>query len=343
MSYAVGIKEFVDTVNAALPPDYYTYPVERQRELYDSLTEALPIPVRDAVTWRDVTAEHEGRSVRLRIYEPATTSGPGVVFYVRGGGFVIGSLHSHHSLVAEIADRTGLVTIAIDFGMAPENPAPGPVEDCYAGVSAVLADPAAFGLDIDPAAAVVAGESSGANMAVVLSMLARDRGGPVLRGQALISPVLDFTRWRHGGEDAPLLSGGEMEYFVACYCPEVDQAADQYVSPLLGGKFHALPPAYVVGCEKDSLRVDAEKYVELLEQNDTPVRYVLEAGMVHAPVRARGVSEPAADMVRRFCAAVVTLAEGKDITITDSTVAGSTVATSTDAGSTVADAEAAGV
>ncbi|GAA2974130.1 alpha/beta hydrolase [Actinokineospora diospyrosa] len=314
MSYAPGIKEFVDTVNATLPPDYYTYPVERQRELYDSLTTALPIDVPDTVTWRDATAEHGGRAVRLRIYQPATTSGDAVVFYVRGGGFVIGSLHSHHSLVAEIADRTGLVTIALDFGMAPENPAPGPVEDCYAGVSAVLADPAAFGLAIDPTAAVVAGESSGANMAVVLSMLTRDRGGPALRGQALISPVLDFTRWRQGGEDAPLLSGGEMEYFVACYCPDARQAADQYVSPLLEGKFHGLPPAYVVGCEKDSLRVDAERYVELLEQNNTPVRYVLEPGMVHAPVRARGVSEPAADMVRRFCAAVVTLADGGDIT-----------------------------
>lgn len=313
MSYAAGIEQFVDTVNAALPPDYYTFPVERQRALYDSLVDALPIPVPADVTWRDATGEHLGRPVRVRVYEPADKTGDGVVFYVRGGGFVIGSLHSHHSLVAEIAHRTGLTAIALDFGMAPENPAPGPVEDCYAGLCAVLADPAAFGLAIDPAAAVIAGESSGANMAVVVSMVARDRGGPRLRGQALISPVLDFTRWRHGGEDAPLLSGGEMEYFTACYCPDPDMAADQYVSPLLNGKFHDLPPAYVVGCEKDSLRVDAEKYTELLRANGTPVRYVLEPGMVHAPVRARGVSEPAADMVARFCAAVAALAAGEEV------------------------------
>ncbi|MEU9885963.1 alpha/beta hydrolase [Sphaerisporangium sp. NPDC051017] len=308
MAYASGIEAFVDKVNATLPPDFYTYPVERQRALYDSLAEALPIPVPDGVTWRDATAEHDGREVRLRVYEPASTKGDGVIFYVRGGGFVIGSLTSHHSLVAEIAHRTGLVTIALDFGMAPENPFPGPVEDCYAGVSAVLADPSRFGLSIDPAKAVVAGESSGANMAVILSMMARDRGTPLLRGQALISPVLDFTRWRHGGEDAPLLSGGEMEFYTACYCPEPEQAADPYVSPLLEGKFHELPPAYVVGCELDSLRVDAEKYVELLRAEGTPAKYVMEAGMVHGPVRARGMSEPAADMVRRFCVAAYALA-----------------------------------
>jgi acetyl esterase/lipase len=77
-------------------------------------------------------------------------------------------------------------------------------------------------------------------------MMLRDRGGPLLAGQALISPVLDFTRWRAGGEDAPPLTGGEMEYYTACYCPLPEQAAHPYVSPLLSGRFHALPPAYVM-------------------------------------------------------------------------------------------------
>ncbi|MEU0048736.1 alpha/beta hydrolase [Streptomyces sp. NPDC006184] len=309
MAYADGIEKFVETVNGALPPDFYTYPVDRQRVLYDSLTEVLPIPVPDGVRHRDATVVHEGRTARIRIYEPAERAGSAVLFYIRGGGFVIGSLHSHHSLVAELADRTGLVTIALDFGMAPENPFPGPLEDCYAGLCGTLADLPGLGLDgLDPDGAVICGESSGANMAVVLSMIARDRGGPRLRGQAVISPVLDFTRWRHGGEDAPLLSGGEMEFYTACYCPEPEQATDPYVSPLLGAAFHDLPPAYVVGCEMDSLCVDAEKYTALLRENGTPVTYVREEGMVHAPVRARRVSEPAADFFARYCAAVSALA-----------------------------------
>jgi acetyl esterase len=306
MAYAAGIKEFVDAVNRTLPPDFYTYSLDRARALYDSLTEALPIPLPAGVRWSDRTVEHGGRTARVRIYRPAEVRGHGVLCYIRGGGFVIGSLLSHHSLVAELADRTGLVSVALDFDRAPENPFPGPLEDCYTGLCGVLAD-----LDTAPTAAVICGESSGANMAVVLSMMARDRGGPPLRGQALISPVLDFTRWRHGGEDAPLLSGGEMEYFTACYCPRPEQAAHQYVSPLLGGKFDNLPPAYVVGCELDSLRVDAEKYVEHLKANAVPVRYVSAPGMVHAPVRARGISQPAGEMWARFCRAAADLAEGR--------------------------------
>ncbi len=308
MAYAAGIAEFVEAVNDAMPPDFYTYPVERQRALYDGLAEVLPIPMPAGVHAEVLAVEHQGRQARIRVYEPATRSGDGVLFYIRGGGFVLGSLESHDSLVAELAGKTGLVAVALDFGRAPENPFPGPLEDCYTGLCGVLADPAALGLDIDPAAAVVCGESSGANMAVILSMMSRDRNGPALRGQALISPVLDFARWRHGGEDAPLLSGGEMEFFTACYCPQTEQVKDPYVSPLLSGRFHDLPPAYVVGCGMDSLRVDAEKYAAILREHDTPVQYVLEEGMVHAPVRARRVSAPAGEMFARFCAATVALA-----------------------------------
>ena len=309
MAYADGIEKFVETVDAALPPDFYTYPVQRQRALYDGLTEVLPIMVPEGVSHRDATVTHEGRTARIRIYEPARRAGDAVLFYIRGGGFVIGSLHSHHSLVADLADRTGLVAVALDFGMAPENPYPGPLEDCYAGFRGTLANLSALGLDgVDPDAAVLCGESSGANMAVVLSMMSRDRGGPRPRGQAVISPVLDFTRWREGGEDAPLLSGGEMEFYTACYCPEAGQAEEVYVSPLLGGEFHGLPPAYVVGCEMDSLRVDAEKYAALLRENGTPVEYAMEEGMVHAPVRARRISAPAGELFARYCAAVAGLA-----------------------------------
>jgi acetyl esterase len=313
MAFAAGIEEFVEIVNGALPPDFYTYPVERQRVMYDALTEALPIPDPEGVSYRDEVVRYNGRTARIRVYRPARRRA-GILFYIRGGGFVIGSLHSHHSLVAEIAERTGLATIALDFDMAPENPFPGPVEDCYTGLCGVLADPAALGLDgSDAADAVLCGESSGANMAAVLCMMARDRGGPRLRGQALISPVLDFTRWRHGGEDTPLLSGGEMEFYTACYCPNAGDAEHLYVSPLLHGEFHGLPPAYVVGCEMDSLRVDAEKYAVLLREHNTPVRYVLEEGMVHAPVRARRMSAPADAMVARFCAAAASLARGEEV------------------------------
>jgi acetyl esterase len=312
MAYAPGIEEFVNRCNQIMPPDFYTWPIGEQRRLYESLTVEFHYDVPAGVVATEESVEHDGHETTVRIYRPSSTStvprGDGVIIYVRGGGFVVGSLDTHHTVAAELAARSGLTTVALDFRLAPEHPFPSAIEDCYAGLCAVLGDPDRFG--IDPEGAVVAGDSSGGNMAVVLAMMSRDRGGPTLSGQALISPVLDFTRWRDGGVDAPLLTGGEMEYYTKCYSPNPDQVAQPYVSPLVSGTFDSLPPAYIMGAELDSLRVDGERYTERLVAAGTPVEHVIEPGLVHAAVRARGLSPQVEDAWQRFCTGVRRLAAG---------------------------------
>ncbi len=300
MGYAPGITEFVERSNRRMPPDFYKQPIEEQRRLYHSLTIEFPYEVPAGVTITDETVEHNDRALPIRMYRPDRVRGRGVLLYIRGGGFVVGSLETHNTVVAELAVKTGLLAIAFDFRMAPEHPFPAGLEDCYGALCGVV--DAADRFDIDPDRVVVGGESSGSNMSVVLCMMSRDRGGPMPRGQALISPVLDFTRWRHGGEDAPLLTGGEMEYYTACYCPDPEQAAHPYVSPLINGEFHGLPPAYIMGAELDSLLVDSQRYAEHLRDNGTPVELVIEPGLVHSAVRARALSPNVADAWERYCA-----------------------------------------
>ncbi|HET8641427.1 MAG TPA: alpha/beta hydrolase [Pseudonocardiaceae bacterium] len=311
MPYAPGIQEFVDRSNAAMPPDFYHAPLDEQRRMYHGLTVEFPYQVAPGVTVSDETVSGpDGRTLKVRRYRPERITGRGALLYIRGGGFVVGSLETHNAVVSEAAANTGMVCFALDFRMAPEHPFPAGLEDCYGALCGIVAQAGRFGIDADRI--VVGGESSGANMSVVLSMMTRDRGGPAIRGQALISPVLDFTRWRHGGEDAPLLTGGEMEYYTTCYCPQVEQAAHPYVSPLVSGKFHGLPPAYIMGAELDSLLVDSKTYAEHLRENGTEVELVVEPGLVHSAVRARALSPAVADAWRRYCAKAAALADRVD-------------------------------
>jgi acetyl esterase len=309
MAYAPGISEFIDRCNSAMPPDFYTFPIEQQRALYLGLATEFPYELPSGVEITDDTVHHAGRALPIRVYRPEQVADTATVLYIRGGGFVVGSLETHQTVVAELARKTGLVAIALDFRMAPEYPFPAAVEDCY-GALCGIADEAAR-LGVDPDRIVISGDSSGANMAVVVAMMARDRRGPALRGQALISPVLDFTRWRTGGADAPLLTGGEMEYYTACYVPRREQLSHPYVSPLVTGEFRALPSAYVMGAEMDPLLVDAEEYTRRLRAVSTEVTLVIEPGLVHSAVRARGLSPAVADAWERFCRAAGRLATGK--------------------------------
>jgi acetyl esterase/lipase len=311
-NYAPGLKEFIDRCNAAMPPDFYKLPNDQKRAMYLGLTVEFPYPVPAGVTVENVSVQHRGRSVPARVYRPAKRVDDALLVYIRGGGFVVGSLDTHNTVVAELCDKTGLVAVAADFRMAPEHPFPAALEDCFDVVCGIASRPGP--LEIDPKKIVISGDSSGANMAAVVAMMIRDRGvGPALRGQALISPVLDFTRWRSGGVDAPLLTGGEMEYYTACYSPNPEQIGHEYVSPLVSGHFDRLPPAYIMGAEMDSLLVDSQKYADHLKQNGTAVKLVVEPGLVHSAVRARGLSPAVADAWKRFCAAAAKLARTGEV------------------------------
>jgi acetyl esterase len=294
------MRTFIDRFTAALPPDFYTRPLAQARALYENLGTVFPYEVPAGVRVTDEEVTGNGRRLRVRVYRPERVTGRGLLVYIRGGGFVIGSLATLHPLVAELAANTGLVTVALDFRMAPEHPFPAGLEDCYDALCGIAADTGRFGAD--PDRIVLAGDSSGANMAVALCMMTRDRGAPRPRGQALICPVLDFRRWREGGADAPLLTGGEMEFFTACYCPDPEQTRHPYVSPLISGTFHDLPPAYIVGTELDSLVVDARLYAAKLRENGVEARLTVAPGLPHAPLRARALSPAAAALWQTFCA-----------------------------------------
>jgi acetyl esterase/lipase len=306
MTYAPGIAEYVDRANAALPPDFHTRPLVEQRALYDGLSRAFPFERPAGVDVRDERLRHDGRAIRVRVYRPATAGRTGLVVYLHGGGFVLGSVESHDSVAAELAARAGHLTIAVDFPLAPEHPFPAAVEECYGALCAAVAQ--ADRLGFDPDRVCLAGDSSGANLAVVVAMVARDRGGPPVAAQALVSPVLDFARWRTGGEDSPRLSGDEMAFFTRCYVGgNMDLLEHPYVSPLRHGRFDDLPPAYVWASERDSLCADALAYADRLRSCGTPAQVAVEPGFTHACLRARGMSPAVADAWERFCAGTARL------------------------------------
>ncbi len=98
MDYAPGIREFIQRCDAAMPPDFYRQPLDRQRELYLGLTKVFPYPMPAGVSKDDVVIEHGGRVVAARVYRPDHTVDDALVIYFRGGGFVVGSLETHDTV-----------------------------------------------------------------------------------------------------------------------------------------------------------------------------------------------------------------------------------------------------
>jgi acetyl esterase len=305
MQYAPGTDEFLARYHEAMPSDFFSRDVEEQRRLYLHLSDVFPYELPDDILIKDREFGHDGRTMRCRTYEPVHRTTSSVIVYFHGGGFVVGSPDSHNSVVAELAASTGSITVAPWFRQAPEHPFPAAPEDCYLALRA-LADHTEPLDDVDGAAPVLCGDSSGANLAVSVAMMCRDRGGPHPKGQALIGPVLDFARWFEPAPDIEF--GEEMRYYTRSYCPDGSVVDDPYISPLVRGRFDGLPPAYIMTTEFDPLSDDAVDYARRLEQHGIPVTLSVEPGLVHAPIRGRSVIPGVADAWRRYCASVADFA-----------------------------------
>lgn len=157
----------------------------------DEMSAMLPEPEGVAVSWREETVvTPAGHAITVRIYVPDGQTAPlPAILHIHGGGYVVGSVATNHISNIEMADATGAVVVSVGYRLAPEVPAPGPVEDCHAAL-VWLHDEAAR-LGVDPDRIAVRGESAGGGLAAALALLARDRGGPAIVHQNLIYPMLD--------------------------------------------------------------------------------------------------------------------------------------------------------
>lgn len=300
-----GMSEFVARFDKAIPSDMYTLPIAEQRRLYRTLPTVFPYERPGGVVARDMVVPGPGADVPVRVYTPARAK-PGALCYARGDGFTLGDLGTHDTVAAELAANTGRVTVFPDVRLAPEHKFPAAVHDLRTVLRAVSARPDRFGAAPGPVGLV--GDSSGGNLVVANCLLARDEGGPAIACQGLVSPVLDFSRWAAGGEDAPILSAGEMAFYAGCYVRDPGELLDPLVSPLRSAAdFGGLPPATVLATELDSLRDDAVEYARRLITAGVRVELVVEPGLVHAPLRARGMCPAAARAWTDFCASVTGL------------------------------------
>jgi acetyl esterase len=242
----------------------------------------VPLPEVGRIESRTIPLP-ERRAAGARVYWPNDMGEtPAVIAYFHGGGWVIGDLESHDPACRNLCRLTGSIVVSLDYERAPRNAFPNQVEDAYAATRWVADNATALGGD--PGRVAVAGDSSGGNLAAVVTLMARDRGGPELSYQLLIYPVTDadFTRpsYLENGNDY-FLTERRMRWYWKQYVPEEAQRSNPYASPLRAGDLSGLPPAYVISAEYDPLRDEVEAYAERLREAGNAVTLRRFDGMFH--------------------------------------------------------------
>ncbi len=254
--------------------------VEEARALGEGLAELNgPAPAMFRVEEHSLAVP--GGTVPLRVLVPLERPAGVIVFY-HGGGWVIGSIDESDTVARKLAERTSCSVVLVDYRLAPEHCYPVAVDDSYGALEWVdehVAEIAGPGVPL-----FVAGDSAGGNLAAVMALRSRDRGGPAIAAQILIYPVTDAEFDRPSYTDPAnqvLLTREAMMWFWDHYIPDGARRGEADASPLRAADLTGLPPAVVLTAEHDVLRDEGEAYAERLREAGVAVDFKRHEGQMH--------------------------------------------------------------
>lgn len=259
------------------------------------------------------TVPESGRPVLVYRRPEEKAARPCIVF-IHGGAFTGGSTGQVNYFCKLLAEMHDAVVVNVDYRLAPENPYPAGVDDCWAAVRWVCANAARLG--IDPGKIVVSGDSAGGNMSAACAQRDRDEGTGCIAAQVLLYPAVlvgkaetddyawsadlyDFENDRPAAEGFARALEFSDQFLPFVYMGRPAPITDPYASPLFGST-DGLAPALIITSEYDYLRPQAEAYVRKMMRSGVDVRYVMYKGCVHATISLLGIVPQAYDIAVEY-------------------------------------------
>lgn len=254
---------------------------------------------------REIEVEGADGPLKARLYDSVDGGDRPALVYFHGGGFVYGSLETHHPLCCRLALAGGFRVISVDYRLAPEAPWPAPHRDAIAATRSIIAAPKTFGVDVNRVA--VGGDSAGACLATIVARTFARAGGPALRYQLLIYPVAqsgEETWSRKTFANGYFLTKEAMAWFDGHYLPKGADREDETISPLRTPPPKGLAPAYVMTAGYDPLLDEGRAYAESLRAAGVPTTYVDYPDQVHGFVSFTAFSGSAVKAIEDAAKAV---------------------------------------
>lgn len=211
---------------------------------------------------------------------PLAVTSNKIILYFHGGGFCLGSLKTHRSWVCDIVQATKLPVIHFAYPLAPETTFPDSAEAIYQAYMSLLES------GIEPQNIILAGDDSGANIALTLALrLVRQKTTTLPCALLLLSPFLDLTLTsgsvRYNQKHDALLSPKFLQQAINNYLQNTDyEAENPRVSPLYAD-LSGLPPLLIQVGSKSLLMDDAKRLKDMADTAEVKAVYKLYTGMWH--------------------------------------------------------------
>lgn len=243
--------------------------LEEMRAQFDSMA---------AEVASDITIESiDATGVPCERHTPPGADTSRIIMYVHGGGYVIGSLHSHRAMVAELARAAGCQALAVDYRLAPENPFPAAVEDSVTAYKWLLDQ----GYSTDQI--VIAGDSAGGGLTAGTLVALKDAGLPLPAAGVCISPWVDLEATGESYETRknidPMVSKDLIKPMGQFYIGNADPRSP--TAAAIHADLSGLPPLLIQVGSAEVLYSDAESLATKAKAAGVDVSFEEWPEMIH--------------------------------------------------------------
>lgn len=212
------------------------------------------------------------------VIAPDAEASRATVLYFHGGGFQVGSVHSHRELMAGISAATGCRVLGIDYRLAPEHRYPAALEDAAAAYDWLLAQ------GVSPGEIVFAGDSAGGNVVLAALLQLRDAGRPLPAGAVLMSAWTDMSAsgdsYATRAASDPIHQRPMILAMARNYLGPDGDACHPWVSPLFAD-LHGLPPLLIQVGDRETVLSDSVAFAEKARAAGVPVQLEVWDRMIH--------------------------------------------------------------
>jgi acetyl esterase/lipase len=257
-------------------------PTDAVRKLMtDPAFSARPSPELEAVRTADIEIPGAVGSNPARVCTPQGEGPFPLILYFHGGGWVIADLDTYDATPRSMAAQSKAIVVSAHYRQAPEHRLPAAHDDAFAAWRWLVGHATSLGGDPDKIA--VMGESAGGNLAINVSLRARDTGTWMPIHQALIYPVASNNIVSISYEEnrnARPLNKSMMLWFMH----NVINSESDLTSPLIdvvSVDLARLPPTAIVTAGIDPLRSDGEKLAQKLRGAGVAVEHRNYRGATH--------------------------------------------------------------
>lgn len=246
------------------------------------------MPVIEGVTTEDRQVPGPGGDpdVAIRIYRPSGNTGVlPALLWIHGGGYILGDIEQDDISAKELTLAGQCVTVSVEYRLAPENPFPAPLEDCYAALK-WLSENAAE-LDVDSKRIAIGGGSAGGGLAAGLALLARDRAEVDIISQFLIYPMIDDRNTLPASDVLPdslfwTRESNKIGWHSFLGCEPGGDNVSCYAAAARADDLAGLPPAYIAVGEIDLFAKEDIEYARRLIEAGVCTELHVYPGGCHA-------------------------------------------------------------